>query len=127
MRKAPPFGRAFPDIFWIRKWLLWLIVVPNQDCKCFFGVAVDCLGVLATVVVVYDSAIAFQHQLADSTVADSEMARLIVVLHPVMENAPSDSYCPFVPHSKTSIFSLFSPFGIMYITVFPAISQRYFG
>ena len=73
----------------------FLIVVPYQNRQCHLRVAVDCLGVLATVVVVNHHAVSLEGKLTDSAVFDSVMARLIVVLHPVMEYAVPDFNCSF--------------------------------
>ena len=72
-----------------------LIVVSYQNRQCHLRVAVDCLGVLATVVVVNHHAVSLKGKLADSAVSDSVMARLVVVLHSIMEYAVPDFNCSF--------------------------------
>ena len=63
----------------------FLIVVPYQNRQCHLRVAVDCLGVLAAVVVVDCLVVSLEGKLSDSAVSDSLMARLVVVIHPIME------------------------------------------
>lgn len=79
-----------------------LVVVLHEDGQRELGVFVHRLDVPATIVVAYDFAVAFDHQLADFAAFNSVHRSAVVLLYPIVEDVLTDFNAAFLPHTTTA-------------------------
>ena len=85
---------------------MFLVVFLHQNGKCHFGFFVDRLNVRASVVVVGDLTVSLQHELLNPTAVNAVvLARLIIMLYPVMKNAVFNLDASFCLHGFALLIS----------------------
>ena len=106
--------------------LFGLVVLLQQNCKGDFSFRIRRRYVQATVEVENRFSIPPQGDFRGSAFLISKNGRLLVMFHPVVKSARSYLNRSFCPHCFFLQFSLFLPFGMMYITITAERSQRKF-
>lgn len=106
--------------------LFGLVVLLQQDRQCSFGFFILRRNIRAPVEIEHRFAISPQGDFRGSAFLISKNGRLFVMFHPVVKSARSYLNCSFCPHCLFLQFSLFLPFGMMYITINQRGSQRNF-
>ena len=106
--------------------LFGLVVLLQQDRQCSFGFFILRRNIRAPVEIEHRFAISPQGDFRGSAFLISKNGRLLVMFHPVVKSARSYLNRSFCPHCFFLRFSLFLPFGMMYITINQRGSQRNF-
>ena len=121
VRPPEPFGSGFWDLV-----LEESVVLFQQDRQCSFGFLILRRNIHAPIEIEHRFAIPPQGDFRGSAFLISKSGRLLVMFHPVVKSACSYLNCSFCPHCLFLQFSLFLPFGMMYITINQRRSQRNF-
>lgn len=121
VRPPEPFGSGLWDSV-----LKKSVVLFQQNCKGGFSFRIRRRYVQATVEVENRFSISPQCDFGGSAFLVAVNGRLLIVFHPVVKYACSNPNRSFCPHCLFLQFSLFLPFGMMYITINQRRSQRNF-
>ena len=121
VRPPEPFGSGLWDSVLEKS-----VVLFQQNRQCSFGFLILRRNIHAPVEIEHRFAIPPQGDFRGSAFLISKSGRLLVMFHPVVKNAFSYLNCSFCPHCFFLQFSLFLPFGMMYITINQRGSQRNF-
>lgn len=79
-----------------------VVVAVEQDFQGKLGVRVSGFNVPTPIVVAYDFAVPFEHQLGNATTINPELGGDIKNLHPVVEDAVVNLKTSFFPHGASS-------------------------
>ena len=121
IRPPEPFGSGLWDLV-----LEESVVLFQQDRQCSFSFLILRRNIHAPVEIEHRFAIPPQGDFRSSAFLISKSGRLLIVFHPVVKYACSNPNRSFCPHCFFLRFSLFLPFGMMYITINQRRSQRNF-
>ena len=121
VRPPEPFGSGLWDSVLEKS-----VVLFQQDRQCSFGFFILQRNIHASVKIEHRFAIPPQGDFRGSAFLISKSGRLLVMFHPVVKSPRSYLNCSFCPHCLFLRFSLFLPFGMMYITITAERSQRNF-
>ena len=121
VRPPEPFGSGLWDSVLEKS-----VVLFQQDRQCSFGFFILRRNIRAPVEIEHRFAISPQGDFRGSAFLISKNGRLLVMFHPVVKSARSYLNRSFCPHCFFLRFSLFLPFGMMYITINQRGSQRNF-